>query len=126
MMKSGIRWAIVLFFFFGLACNRYNSHEMTATKSSIVGNWIKVSQRPCSDRYPDSIEFREDGAYLTPMRDDVFLEWQSGDYELSGEGEVKIQTSNDAMVPSRYGFDEDGRLLVFFEDECECVFERSH
>lgn len=127
-MQSRIRWAVALTFFglaSGLDCNIDKTHEMTVEKSSIVGSWFKVSESLCSGRYPDLIEFREDGVYLTPMRDDVFLEWQSGDYEFSGENEIKMQTANDAMVPVRYQLDEHGRLLTFIEDDCECVFERS-
>lgn len=66
---------------------------------NLAGHWQRVSQTPADPMlYPERIEFRQDGSYLTPMDNSAFYEWQAGDFEVVNSSTINIQASNDAML----------------------------
>ena len=100
--------------------------KITLTTPALVGNWILVpkDQKDIQD-YPAHIEFREDGSYLVPMDNEVFRQWQSGDYEVIDEETIKIQTANDAMVSYRCRLVED-QLTFTDETGIKVTYHREH
>ncbi len=77
------------------------------TAAELAGEWDLIESDEPHDSYPVSIEFRDDGSYLVPMDDGVFRLWQSGDYEIVGGEEIRIQTANDAMLSYRCRLTDD-------------------
>jgi hypothetical protein len=92
--------------------------NMDPIADQLLGNWRRISEQTCAQDYPESLEFREYGNYLAPMRDDVFWIWQSGEYELVEPGIIRIQSANDAMLRYRMEIDDSGALS--FEDDAGC------
>ena len=94
---------------------------MTDTKKeqiAIISTWTRISQEPCAQLYPETLEFREDGVYLTSSSDDTFREWQAGDYKIQDKSFLKMQLSNDAMGLYHFSFQGSERLV--FEDSNGC------
>ncbi len=93
---------------------------MSPQTSTIIGNWERLDHTACSDIYPDSVLFREDGLYFA-RKDPAgsFSLWDVGTFEIVGSGEMKISLANDAVA--KYGFSLSGDLLTF-TDETGCTF----
>lgn len=92
--------------------------------TTLAGHWIRIAQTPTDvEIYPEKIEFRADGCYLTPMRGNTFYEWQAGDFEIVDEAAIKIQISNDAMVSYHYKMSE-GRLTFTAADGSSVSYKK--
>ncbi len=66
---------------------------------NIIGQWIKVSQAECSEKYPERIEFKPNGIYQAQAsaRARMHPVWDAGTFEVAGNA-VKLSTSNDAVI----------------------------
>ena len=103
----------------GIATHKSAIVNKESAKAKLVGTWQKLTEEPCSDLYPNQIEFRIDGVYLVPMENE-YKHWQSGDFEIAKEGVINIQTANDETVSYHYAISEDRTLT--FEDQNGCKF----
>jgi len=88
-----------------------------------AGRWRRTGDDETAARYPEHVEFRADGVYLTPP-DPIFREWQAGDYEIQTPGRLTMQTSNDAMVGYDYDFGAGGELIIHDTAGTEIVYIR--
>lgn len=91
---------------------------------TMVGKWKKIDSTDCSAAYPNELEFIEGGVYLSERNDDVFLQWQSGDFEVIFEGHILMQTATDAMVEYEFSLSDDDILTFIDESGCEFRYER--
>lgn len=94
--------------------------ESSESQKSLVGIWKKLTTTKCSEIYPDDLEFTKRGTYVGKKRQGAgeFTWWDSGEYEVLTENQVKISTANDAEII--YRFSIFGNVLTFVdEDGCE-------
>ncbi|MDH5767148.1 MAG: hypothetical protein OEZ38_14130 [Gammaproteobacteria bacterium] len=91
---------------------------------NLTGHWQRVSQTPDDvSLYPEQIEFRSDGCYLTVIDNEVFYEWQAGDYEIIDDSNVKIESSTDAMLTYKCYFEN--KVLNFINaDGVKVTYQR--
>jgi hypothetical protein len=91
---------------------------------SLAGKWKKVSSAPCDSRYPQEIEFYDRPRYLAKKGPGQgFIWWDAGDYEITGEGRVKLSVATDAQ--ETYRFKLTGDLLTFTDDQgCQFQYRR--
>ena len=91
----------------------------------LVGLWRKVEREGCASRYPDEIEFLEGGVYLSrPAKDQGFVIWGGGDYEIIQPDRIKLQTQTDKMAP--YELHATMNQLRFRDaDGCEFTYQRA-
>jgi hypothetical protein len=79
----------------------------------------------CDFGYPPTIEYFSDGTYAGPaiaFWSSLFL-WQGGQYEILGDGRIKMQTQSGFAV---YNFNINRDTLTFIDDnECEIRYQRS-
>ena len=71
------------------------------TGQALAGTWQKLSQDSCAVPYPDSLIFKPGGIYQAPGAPESGKHWHGGDYELTTDGDLKVQMANDAMKPYR-------------------------
>lgn len=94
-------------------------------QENLIGRWKKVTTTKCSEIYPDVLEFLEYGMY-TGMRGEEgkeFSWWDTGEYQVLSESQVKISTANDAEIT--YEFSISGDVLTFTDnDGCEFQYRR--
>ena len=91
--------------------------------AAFAGRWRRAEHDQADQRYPNEVEFRAEGVYLTPP-DPHFREWQAGDYEVAEPGRLTMQTSNDAMVGYDFEFGPDGELVIHDAEGGEIVYLR--
>lgn len=95
---------------------------------TLVGRWRKITEDPCADRYPLQLDVRAGGIYLSEGDPKAFCLWQSGDWELTDEGRLKIQIANDKMVSYRVeleqGDSEGDTLRVTDAEGCEFRYRK--
>lgn len=94
--------------------------ESSESQKSLVGIWKRLTTTKCSEIYPDDLEFTKRGTYVGKKRQGAgeFTWWDSGEYEVLTENQVKISTANDAEII--YRFSIFGNVLTFVdEDGCE-------
>jgi hypothetical protein len=104
---------------------RITPNEAMPTQTlKIIGNWEKIAGSPCSQAYPDAIQFQEGGLYFGQKDPPgAFTQWDVGTFEVVGPKQVKISTANDAIVS--YGFSILNDVLTFVDpDGCEYSYRR--
>jgi hypothetical protein len=88
----------------------------------LVGTWEKFTpQISCSDVYPDTINFQENGLYFG--RKDppgTFTQWDVGTWEVVDSKKVKLSTANDAVITYEFAISHD--VLTFVDPEA-CRFQ---
>jgi len=113
-------------------------------EKSIVGQWqkayIELDQKSnleysqkCQRQYPDNLEFFDEGIYMISredsLKEELYLQWQSGDYQVIQNDRIHIQSATDAMEEYRISITDstkDEILLTFVDDDgCEFVYKRS-
>lgn len=97
---------------------------MPTIKSELLGSWKKATQSPCSEKYPQQLEFRENGIYSgrAAARGDHTL-WDVGNFELLDPGTLKLSVANDAELQYRISIEAD-RLNFVDGDGCEFSYRR--
>ena len=99
-----------------------DNEDNPVTNKNIIGTWRKTSMDSCSEKYPDELEFRESGIYLTNSPAGEYRYWQSGDFSITSERLLKIQTANDAMQSYEFAIDSDGMLSIVDEQQCRVTY----
>lgn len=89
-------------------------------KPTIVGGWEKTSSARCDQRYPDRLQFQENGLYIG-QKDPPgsFSFWDVGTFEVVDEQEIKLSTANDAVIAYAYALSAD---TLTFTDPDGCAF----
>jgi hypothetical protein len=90
----------------------------------LVGKWQKITTTPCSQNYPDQLEFSDRGLYTGRQTNpqENFTWWDVGTYEVTAN-QVKIAIATDEIKP--YPFSLKDRLLTFVDaDNCEFQYRR--
>lgn len=78
----------------------------------LVGVWRRISHSPDADLYPERIVFQSNGLYFGHKdAPGSYMIWDVGKFEPSGEGGVRLSTSNDEMIT--YGFVITGNRVEF-------------
>ena len=90
----------------------------------LVGSWEQTTPSECSQLYPDTIEFQENGIYTGHKEPPgTFTLWDAGEYEITGLGKVSISLANDAVVTYEFTIEDD--VLSFVDaDGCEFSYQR--
>ena len=89
---------------------------MNPQTADITGKWAKTGSSGCAERYPDRIEFRENGIYFGQKDPPgTFTVWDAGTWRLSEGGEIHISTANDAVVGYKISISPD--TLTFTDTE---------
>jgi hypothetical protein len=68
---------------------------------SLVGTWRKVASTDCDRRYPEEIEFREATFLARKAREQGFVIWDAGGYQVVDPRTVKIDIATDEQVRYR-------------------------
>jgi len=93
-------------------------------KTDVIGHWDKTSASPCSEQYPERLEFRDQGLYFG-QRDPqgTYTHWDAGTWETVGENQMKLSTANDAVIA--YAVQLKGSALKFTDAQnCEIEYRR--
>lgn len=79
----------------------------------LVGQWIRVSQGPAAEIYPERLQFTERGTFAGSNAHDSRWHpiWDTGVYKLVGDGKVRLSTANDAEI--EYPVWSEGEELTF-------------
>lgn len=86
-----------------------------------MGSWEKTTADPCSQVYPDTIQFQENGLYFGQKEPSgTFSQWDVGTFEVVSPEEVKISTANDAIITYEYTILND---QLQFVDPDGCAFD---
>jgi hypothetical protein len=98
---------------------------MPKGRSVLVGVWEKATTSPCSQAYPDRVEFHENGlCFGSKDPPGTFTIWDAGSFDVVGDAEVRISTANDAVVV--YGFDLSGDAVTFVDPQrCRFTYRRA-
>ena len=93
---------------------------MSKLSVNIIGHWVKISDSPCSQKYPDQLQFKKDGFYFGRMDPPGrFALWDVGSFEFISSLKVKISVANDAIVSYSISIQDD---TVTFVDPEGCSF----
>ncbi|MCS6953109.1 MAG: hypothetical protein RMK57_11950 [Bryobacterales bacterium] len=97
---------------------------MPQTLAVLVGSWLKITRSECSALYPDRLRLAANGLY-TGEKDPpgAFTLWDAGTWEVSGPGQIRISTANDAIITYRFTHSGD-RLRFVDPDGCEFEYRR--
>ncbi len=97
---------------------------MTEFEIEIIGIWKKDSVSNCNMKYPDFLEFYQNGTYAGKKeRIGDFSLWDVGEYTIISTSQIKISTANDAELIYQYSIS--GEKLKFKDsDSCEFQYYR--
>lgn len=90
----------------------------------LVGTWLKETETPCSQLYPERVRFEETGLYFAESDPPgAFRIWDVGSYrQLDGDA-ILISTANDAEVT--YRLTMEGEVLTVTDpDDCSIGFRK--
>jgi hypothetical protein len=93
---------------------------MNMRENRFPGLWVKKSNEKCTRQYPDRIEFRDNGLYLSTVDPGEYAIWDAGEYNRISDTEVMISTAYDAHVIYNYQMIDD---LLIIEDPDGCRIE---
>jgi hypothetical protein len=97
---------------------------MTTSSARFVGTWVKETTAECSRVYPTRIEFLDNGQYSgSGIQPGPKPGWDSGTYEVTGSGQIRISTMNDSIISYRFSF-KSGRLTFTDPDGCQTCYRR--
>jgi hypothetical protein len=98
---------------------------MSDMNKIFVGRWEKLPGPPCSETYPDHIEFRENGLYFGHREPaGTYCLWDAGTFEVVSPSQVKISTAYDAVIT--YGFTTSNDVVTFVApDQCQFQYKRA-
>ena len=93
-------------------------------KTDVIGRWEKRSQTPCSEQYPDRLDFRNQGLYSGQRGPQgTYTHWDAGTWEVVGESQMKISTANDAVLT--YAVQLNGDILRFTDPQgCQIEYRK--
>ena len=98
---------------------------MTNLMDTILGHWRRLEGDPCAEQYPDSLDFRAGGVYMgLAGRQQGFVHWGGGDFEIVPPDRIKLQDQTDMMVDYRLVAGTD-RLHFTTADGCEIAYGRA-
>lgn len=103
----------------GLAWSKVAAMNMPLAEL-IVGRWRMIEEVECAAQYPREVEFLEGGVYLSHAgKDQGFVMWGGGDYELAPPDRIRLQIQTDKMVAYALSASED---QLRFSDADGCAF----
>jgi hypothetical protein len=88
-------------------------NDAESLRRLLVGQWIKVSQGPAAEIYPERLQFTEWGTFAGSNAHDSRWHpiWDAGVFKLVGNGKVRLSTANDAEI--EYPVSSEGDELIF-------------
>jgi hypothetical protein len=87
----------------------------------LEGNWEKITHSPCSQTYPDTLQFGQGGLYTGHQHDPgAFTLWDAGTFQVAGPGQIRISTANDAIISYKFSL-RDNELT--FTDPGGCAYK---
>jgi len=91
----------------------------------LVGKWSKLERTSCNEKYPDILEFMKNGLYSGSKGENAneYTLWDTGDYKVVSENQIKISTANDKIVRYNY-FNRDNVLTFEDEEKCQVQYKR--
>jgi hypothetical protein len=97
---------------------------MAANEKALIGSWEKITSSPCSETYPDRLEFRDGGRYRGQKEPvGTYAVWDVGGFEIIDEKQVKISTASDSIIS--YEFSLSGDSVTFVDPQrCEIKYRR--
>ena len=97
---------------------------MTELKNNLIGIWKKNSVTICNEKYPDFLEFYENGTYIGKKeRIGDFSIWDVGEYIIISNSQIKISTAYDAEIIYEYSISSE-KLKFKDNDNCEFQYQR--
>jgi hypothetical protein len=98
---------------------------MPLDDATLRGAWEKITFSPCSEPYPDRLEFRDHGRYVGQKdMPGIFTTWDVGSFERVSDKQVKISTASDSIVS--YEFSAAGDIITFVDPQkCEIKYRRA-
>ncbi|MGF1547170.1 MAG: hypothetical protein ACFCUG_07570 [Thiotrichales bacterium] len=100
---------------------------MTQTHSAdaIIGTWEKATESPCSETYPQTLQFQTTGLLFGRSEPaGSYTHWDAGTYEIHSDTAIKISTANDEIVTYLYRIQ--ANELIFADPAgCEFRYRRS-
>jgi hypothetical protein len=129
-MRLACLWlpAVMIIIALGAGCapasSGTESEAMLTQTSQLVGIWEKFTSSTCSQVYPDTLQFQENGLYFGQKDPPgTFSYWDVGTFEVLSPKQVKISTANDAIVAYDFSISQD--VLTFKDaDGCEFKYRR--
>ncbi|WP_265989970.1 hypothetical protein [Larkinella insperata] len=102
-----------------LSCRRSPVGDVQQVTNALVGAWQKISPAPCSQGYPNVIEFTANGVYQTQSEETAVPQvWDTGTYEVDRQL-VKIANAREVARTYRFVIKNE---MVTFEDDQGCKF----
>lgn len=101
-----------------------SSEAMATQTPQLVGNWEKITRSTCSQVYPDTVQFQENGLYFGQKDPPgTFTQWDVGTFEVVDPKQIRISTANDAIVTYEFSLLND--VLTFIDpDGCEYNYHK--
>ena len=88
---------------------------------NLIGIWKKVIVSICNEKYPEILEFHQNGTYLGKKEQTGnFSFWDAGEFQIISSTQIKISTANDAEIIYDYSISGNG---LTFEDNDNCKFQ---
>lgn len=120
--------AFLIMITLGVGCTatpRLTSRNAMPTQTPpLVGNWEKITDSPCSQTYPDTLEFRERGLYAGHQQaPGAFTLWDAGTFQVAEPGQIRISTANDAIISYQFSLVDD-ELTFTDPGGCEYKYRR--
>lgn len=97
------------------------NNEGESLRCGLVGRWIKVTDAPQTERYPDRLEFSNRGTFVgaNDSASRYHPCWDVGQFQVAPGGKIRIATANDAQID--YLASLSGDELVFTVGEKDTV-----
>lgn len=90
----------------------------------LTGNWIKVTEKECSEKYPHTLRFDHNGIYYGEASSNAARHpvWDVGTYEVNANS-IRMSTANDAIIDYE-AIIEKSKLVFKDVDGCKVEYKR--
>ena len=91
---------------------------------NLTGNWIKISGKECTEKYPHRLSFEHNGLYRGEASSSAREHpvWDVGTYEVDVNS-IRMSTSNDAVIDYQVKL-EGTKLSIKDANGCTIEYKR--